>query len=144
MASAGILRGVLPITLDTVRLVLHVLAACVWVGGQLTLTALLPTLRQVGDDAPRRAARAFNRVAWPAFAILVVTGVWNLLEVRVGDRSTAYHATLGLKLLVVAASGAAAGVHTAARTKALIAATGAISGIGALAAVLLGVQLSGG
>lgn len=132
----------LPLTLDTLRLTLHVLAATVWVGGQLTLAGLLPVLRRLGDDAPRQAARAFNRVAWPAFAVLVATGVWNLLEVRVGDRDTAYHATLGAKLLVVALSGAAAGVHTAARTRALIAATGAVSALGALLAVLFGVQLA--
>ncbi len=35
----------LPLTLDTVRLSLHVLAATVWVGGQLTLVGLLPGLR---------------------------------------------------------------------------------------------------
>lgn len=131
----------LPVTADTIRLTLHVLAATVWVGGQVTLAGLLPVLRGLGDDAPRKAARAFNRVAWPAFGVLVLTGVWNLLEVRVGDRDTAYHATLGAKLLVVALSGAAAGVHTAARTRALIAATGAVSALAALLAVLFGVQL---
>ena len=93
---------------------LHVLAATVWVGGQVTLAGLLPVLRGLGDDAPRKAARAFNRVAWPAFGVLVLTGVWNLLEVRVGDRDTAYHATLGAKLLVVALSGTAAGVQVSA------------------------------
>lgn len=132
----------LPITIDTVRLTLHVLAACVWVGGQVTLAGLVPTVRGLGEDATRQVARAFNRIAWPAFAVLVVTGVWNLLEVRVGDRTTAYHATLGLKLLVVAASGVAAGVHATTRVKAVLAATGAVAGLTALLAVLLGVQLS--
>lgn len=134
----------LPITVTTVRLTLHVLAACVWVGGQVVLAGLVPTLRGLGDDAPRRVARAFGRIAWPAYAVLVVTGVWNLLEVDVGDRDTAYHATLGVKLLVVAASGVAAGIHATTRQRAVLAATGAIAGLTALLAVLLGVQLTFG
>ncbi len=36
----------LAVSWDTVRLFLHVLAATVWVGGQLTLAALVPVLRQ--------------------------------------------------------------------------------------------------
>lgn len=134
----------LPITIDTVRLTLHVLAACVWVGGQVTLAGLVPTVRGLGEDATRQVARAFNRIAWPAFVVLVVTGVWNLLEVQVGDRDTTYHATLGVKLLVVAASGVSAGVHATTRVKAVLAATGALAAVTALAAVLLGVQLSRG
>lgn len=131
----------LPVTADTIRLTLHVLAATVWVGGQLTLAGLLPTVRSLGEDVPRQVARAFNRIAWPAYAVLVATGVWNLLEVQVGDRDSAYHATLGVKLLVVALSGAAAGVHATTRTRAVLAASGAVGGLSALLAVLLGVQL---
>jgi putative copper export protein len=48
---------------DTVRLFLHVLAATVWVGGQLTLAALVPALRGFGTEVPRAAARRFNQVA---------------------------------------------------------------------------------
>jgi uncharacterized membrane protein len=38
----------LPVSWDTIRLFLHVLAATVWVGGQLTLAALVPVLRRFG------------------------------------------------------------------------------------------------
>jgi uncharacterized membrane protein len=51
---------------ETVRLFLHVLAATIWVGGQLTLAALVPALRGTAEGVTRVAARAFNRVAWPA------------------------------------------------------------------------------
>ena len=79
---------------DTLRLFLHVLAATVWVGGQLTLAALVPTLRRLGTDMPKAAARQFNRVAWPAFGVLIVTGVWNVVAERdkvtgAGSSSTA-------------------------------------------------------
>ena len=67
------------VDLETLRLFLHVLAATVWVGGQLTLAALVPALRAAGAEVPKAAARAFNRVAWPAFGVLVLTGIWNVV-----------------------------------------------------------------
>jgi putative copper export protein len=57
---------VLPVHIATVRLFLHVLAATVWVGGQLTLAGLVPGLRALSPDAPRVVARRFNQIAWPA------------------------------------------------------------------------------
>ena len=72
----------------TIRLFLHVLAATIWVGGQLTLAGVVPVLRRHAPDATRAVARQFDRIAWPAFGVLVATGVWNLLEVDVTDRSS--------------------------------------------------------
>ena len=95
----------LSISWTTIRLFLHVVAASVWVGGQLTLAGLVPTLRGLSPDAPRAAARKFNVIAWSAFAVLIVTGIWNLLAEDVGDQTTAWQASLGLKLLLVAATG---------------------------------------
>jgi putative copper export protein len=74
--------SVLTVGWDTIRVFLHVLAATIWVGGQLTLAALVPPLRALGRELTTVAARAFNRVAWPAFGVLVVTGVWNVLAER--------------------------------------------------------------
>ncbi len=63
----------LSVNWDSIRLFLHVLAATIWVGGQITLAALVPVLRRAGTEIPRAAARRFNQVAWPAFGVLVVT-----------------------------------------------------------------------
>jgi putative copper export protein len=134
---------VLSIDLATVRLFVHVLAAAVWVGGQITIAGLLPTARAMGDDAPRRVARAFNRFAWPAFAVLVVTGIWNLFAVQVGDLGTDYMVTLALKLLAVTVSGVAAAAHIVAKTRRALAIGGALSGLGAIAALFFGVVLHG-
>ena len=131
----------LPVDLDTVRLFLHVLAATVWVGGQLVLAALVPALRAAGADVPRMAARAFNRVAWPAFGVLVVTGIWNIAAV--GDRGGAYRTTLTVKLVVVAASGVTAFLHARATSRRGMAVWGALTGLTALGALLLGVILAG-
>jgi putative copper export protein len=134
---------VLPITAVQVRLFLHVLAATIWVGGMFTLAGLLPTVRTLGEDAPAAVARAFNRIAWPAFAVLVLTGIWNLFEVDFEDRTTEYQVTLFVKLIVVAISGVSAALHTRATSKAALAVGGALSGASALAAVFLGIQLHG-
>ncbi len=133
----------LPITADHVRLFLHVLAATVWVGGQFTLAGLVPTVRTLGEEAPRVVARRFNQIAWPAFAVLVLTGLWNLTEVDFGDRSTEYQATLFVKLLVVAVSGVSAALHIRATSKVGLAVGGALSALSALGAVFLGIQLRG-
>ena len=132
-----------PFDLQLVRLILHVLAATIWVGGQFVLAGLLPTLRGLGDDATAKVARAFNRVAWPAFGVLVITGIWNVMEVDVGDRSTQYQVVLLCKLLAVAATGAGAAVHVLSRSKVALAIGGSLAGLGALTALILGVWLHG-
>jgi putative copper export protein len=131
----------LRVDLETVRLFLHVLAATIWVGGQLVLAALVPALRRAGADVPRTAARAFNRVAWPAFGVLVVTGIWNVIAI--GDQGPAYRTTLMIKLTVVAASGVTAFLHMRATSRRGMAVFGALTGLTALAALLLGVVLAG-
>jgi putative copper export protein len=133
---------VLPASWDTIRLFLHVLAATIWVGGQLTLAALVPVLRRLGGEIPRAAARAFNRVAWPAFAVLVLTGVWNVIAER-GKITGSYEVTLVVKLVVVVISGVTAALHARARSAKGLAVFGALTGISALAALFLGVLLAG-
>jgi putative copper export protein len=127
---------------DTIRLFLHVLAATVWVGGQITLAALVPVLRRLGAEIPRAAARRFNLVAWPAFGVLVITGVWNIIAVR-SQITGSYQTTLVVKLVVVVISGVTAFLHARARTPAGLAVFGALTGLSALAALFLGVLLSG-
>ena len=131
----------LPIHAATVRLFIHVLAATVWVGGQITLGGLVPVVRKLGSDATRAVARQFNRLAWPAFAVLVATGIWNLYEVDVPNASTEYQVTLAVKLVLVAASGIGAAVHSRGRGTIALAAGGAAAAIGAIGALFLGVLL---
>ena len=59
----------LPVSVTTIRLFLPVLAATVWVGGQLTLAGVVPGLRRFSPEAPRAVARRFNAIAWAAFAV---------------------------------------------------------------------------
>jgi putative copper export protein len=132
----------LAVSWDTIRLFLHILAATVWVGGQITLAALVPVLRRLGTDIPRAAARRFNQVAWPAFGVLILTGIWNVVAVR-SQVTGSYETTLIIKIAVVAVSGVAAALHARARSRTGLAVFGALTGISALAAVFLGVLLAG-
>lgn len=127
-------------SIDTARMFLHLLAAAVWVGGQLTLAGLVPALRRYDREVPRVAARAFNRVAWPAFAVLVLTGMWNI-EAERDQLEGATLTTLVVKLVVVAVSGVTAWLHGRATTTRGVAVFGALTGISALAALFLGVLL---
>lgn len=127
---------------DTVRLFLHVLAATVWVGGQITLAALVPALRRLGAGIPRAAARRYGQVAWPAFAVLIVTGIWNVIAVR-SQITGSYETTLVVKLVVVGISGVTAALHARARSAAGLAASGVLTGLSALAALFLGILLAG-
>ncbi len=105
--------------LDGFRLTIHVLAATIWVGGQFTLAGLVPTLRKSGEGVAAAAAKAFSKLSWPAYALLII------------------------KITVVALSGIAAFVHARAKSKSQIATWGGISGIMAVASLTIGVFLAG-
>jgi len=131
---------VLPITWTSVRLFIHVTAATIWVGGQLTLAGLVPGLRQLSPEAPRAVAQRFNRIAWPAFGVLVATGIWNVMAVSpVWDSD--YGRTLSVKIVVVAVAGIAALLHARSRSPRGLAIFGALSGLASLTALFFGIQL---
>jgi putative copper export protein len=128
--------------IDGIRLSLHVLAAAIWVGGQIALAGLVPTARQLGPDAPRRVASVFARLSWPAYVVLLGTGIWNVAAVSKGQ-SGAWQAVLGAKIAVVVLAGVAAGVHSRARTPVAISIWGSVAGTASLAALVMGVFLAG-
>lgn len=92
---------------------LHVLAACVWIGGQVTIALLLPVLRPA-PELLRTAGRRYQIVAWSAFALLILTGLANIHNAHISTAhltATAEGRTLTVKLLFVLLSGLAAAVH---------------------------------
>ncbi|MBU6316937.1 MAG: hypothetical protein KGR47_10550 [Acidobacteria bacterium] len=131
-------------TIDSVRIFLHVLAASVWVGGQIALAGVVPSLRRSHPTATKVVANAFARVAWPAFVVAVLTGIWSLMAVDITASSSAYQATVLMKLALAAASGVFAAVHANGRTKAALAIGGALGALTGIAAMFLGVLLHAG
>ena len=140
-AGAPILAQLAP-ALAGVRLSLHVVAASVWVGGQLTLAGLVPTARRLGEAAPRQLARAFARLSWPAYGVLLATGIWNVLAVGSGQ-GTAWQAVLAVKIAVVLLAGVAAFCHGRSRSRTGLAVWGAIAALSSVGALVLGVLLAG-
>lgn len=129
----------LTIDIDVIRVTLHVLAATIWVGGQIVLATLVGPLRRAAPEAVALAARAFARVGWPAFAVLIVTGMWNLSVG--GPLGEAYQVTLMVKLVLVGLSGVGAALHTFVKSPALKGIWATVGLLGALGAVLLGVSM---
>ncbi|NCG39290.1 MAG: hypothetical protein GWP48_17480 [Actinobacteria bacterium] len=126
--------------LDTIRLAIHLLSVCIWVGGQIILGGLVPVLREISPEAPKKAAARFGQVAWPAFGVAIITGIWNIVELE-GTQTNEYNVTLGVKLLAVTLSGMAAFVHQRTPSPIMRAITGALGLVAALVALVLGVML---
>lgn len=131
-------------SIHTLRLFLHVLAASVWVGGQLVLAGIVPAVRRASPDATKVIANAYARVAWPAFAVVVLTGLWSLGAIDVADTSASYQVTLFVKILLAMASGAAAFVHQVGQSRAALAVGGAVGLLAALGAMFAGLLLISG
>lgn len=140
--AIGAITGLAP-TLTAVRLFLHVLGATVWVGGQIVMLGLVPTARTIGSDAPRRLAQAFARLAWPAYALLVVTGFWNISTFRFSEQTTAWKVVLGVKVALVALAGLATFLHSRAESRGALAVWGSVAGVSSVAALYMGILLSG-
>jgi putative copper export protein len=137
----GVLGQLSP-ALDGVRLSIHVTAATIWVGGQFTLAGLIPTARRLGEEAPRALARAFARIQWPTYVVLVLTGLWNVSATHKGQPE-AWVAVLGAKIAVVALAGLSAWLHSRAKSKGALAAWGAVSSLSSVTALVMGVFLAG-
>jgi len=142
-ATLGTAVPTLSAGLGGFRLILHVLAATVWVGGQFTVAGLLPTLRTLGEDAPKAVGRALGRLLWPAYALLVVTGFWNIGALTVKDASSAWKAVLMVKIAVVVVAGVAVFLHQRASSRRATAVWGAVGALASVGALALGVFLAG-
>ena len=129
--------------LDTVRLTLHVLAATIWVGGQIVMTGLVGPARALGSDAPKTLAQAFARMAWPAYLVLIATGIWNISAVHYSSQDSAWKAVLMTKVLVVVVAGVGAYLHQRATTKGQLALWGSVAGTASVVALVLGILLAG-
>lgn len=131
-------------TLISLRLFLHILAASVWVGGQVVLIGVVPSIRTRFPEATQLVAGAYARLAWPAFALAVATGIWNIIEIDVADTTLEYQVTLFVKILLVTLSGTAVAIHQFGRSKLALALGGAIGFVAALGAMFVGYLLTTG
>ena len=131
-------------TSDTIRLFLHVLAATVWVGGQIVLADLVPRLRAAAPPTTRIAARAFGAVAWPSFLILFVTGMWSIVDIGLSEQTTDYQATVAVHVVLAVVAATSAAIHSLGRSKLALALGGAIGLLSSLGALFVGMLLRTG
>jgi putative copper export protein len=129
-------------TAASIRIFLHVIAASVWVGGQITVAGIVPAVRRSHPQAMKVIAQAFGRVAWPAFGVAVLTGMWSLMAEDITSHSSSWQATVLLKIGVAVASGVFAAVHTVGKTKLALALGGALGALTAVVAMFLGILLA--
>lgn len=87
----------------------HLVAAAVWVGGLITLAALVGALRRQGvsREVLRGVARQFGRLSWAAMAVAITTGI---AQVEVLALPWSYGA-LHVKMTAVAVVVIVAGIH---------------------------------
>ncbi|MFN4336878.1 MAG: DUF4149 domain-containing protein [Candidatus Nitrosocaldus sp.] len=85
----------------------HLLAASIWVGGTLFIGLVIaPVLRSGLSDAERfnltvRIGKRFNKVAVPAIAVLLATGVYKAATVQEFLLGTMYGSILFVKIGIV-------------------------------------------
>jgi uncharacterized membrane protein len=115
----------LPHVLYVASVWLHILAAMVWIGGMafLVLVLVQPLRNMERKDIAAAllatSGRRFRNVGWTCFAILIVTGVYNLyargirwdLATTTGFWKTPFGSVLALKLSIVAVLLAMSVVH---------------------------------
>lgn len=98
-----------------ILVVLHLIGACVWIGGHAALIgAVLPIAMAHRDPGPiRDFERSFGRIGLASLAIQLATGLW-LTAIRFGglttvlrEPSAAGHLVLAKLLLLVALFGLA-------------------------------------
>ena len=126
---------------ETVRVVLHILGVCVWVGGQIVVGAIVPVLKRTNPEAVTNVARAFGRIGWPFFGLAVFTGIWNMVSLP--GTTASWNALLGMKMLLVVISGASAWLHQSTDRASIRGPSAATALLASLAALVMGVMLSG-
>ncbi len=129
-------------TLDSIRIFLHIIAVGVWVGGQIVLAGIVPKMRAVAPESMHTLAQGFARVAWPAFVVILFTGVWGLASIDMANESSQYLATFGIKMLLVGGTVIATLIHSQGTSKAAKGIGGAASLLTALAATFLGILMA--
>ncbi|GIU92812.1 MAG: hypothetical protein KatS3mg011_1718 [Acidimicrobiia bacterium] len=68
--------------MDAVVRWLHLVAASVWLGGLITVGALVPALRRAGAtrEMLQAMARRFGTVSWTALGVAAFTGAWQAVD----------------------------------------------------------------
>ena len=138
--------------LDALRSFLHLLGVTVWVGGQIVVAGLIPLLRKIDRSAgpvadgemsaTQQAAHRFGRIAWPFFALAIITGLWSIGEIEWSASTGGWKTLFFVKMALVAASGVGAWLHARAQRAPERALFASVASLSALAALLIAAGFS--
>lgn len=83
---------------------IHLIAAATWLGGMITLAALVVALRKAGAEREllQAAARQFARVSWTAMVVAVATGLGQVVLIGLPWSYTALQVKVGLVAAAIA------------------------------------------
>lgn len=129
-------------TLSSLRTYLHIVAVCVWLGGQIVLAGVVPKLRKSNPEALPNIAKGFAAIAWPAMILIVFTGAWGLADTNTSSQTSDYMVTFGIKMLLVAAAVIATLIHSNGTSKLAKGLGGAIGLLATLLGAYCGVLLA--
>jgi putative copper export protein len=129
-------------TLNSLRTYLHILAVCVWLGGQVVLAGVVPKMRRSNPEALTNIAKGYASIAWPAMILIVFTGAWGLASTNTANQSSEYMVTFGVKMLLVAGAVIATLIHSYGTSKLAKGLGGAIGLLSTLIAAYCGVLLA--
>jgi len=129
-------------TLNSLRTYLHLLAVCVWLGGQVVLAGVVPKLRKTNPESLTNIAKGYASIAWPAMILIVFTGAWGLAATDTANQSTEYMVTFAVKMLLVAGAVIATLVHSNGTSKLAKGLGGVIGLLATLVAAYCGVLLA--
>jgi putative copper export protein len=106
---------------------LHLVAASAWVGGMITVAAIVPALRRAGADPAmvRAVAARFGVLAWSAMAVAIATGVAALIDAPTAVAGSA----LAIKLALVGLAVSLAWLHQMIARNITPAARGIVQGL---------------
>ncbi len=100
------------LNLDTIRIFIHILSVAVWVGGQIAMMAIMPILKEAGiEGLAAKVAQGFSNIAFPALAVAIFSGVWNILAIDMANATMVWNIVFGIKFLLVILSGFGAVKH---------------------------------
>jgi copper resistance protein D len=107
--------------IDSLIMWLHLTCASIWVGGSIFLGIVLsPMLKTITKTVEERVAlmikigRQFNKIAMPAFGILIITGIYNsssFFEEPSLFLDTKYGVILLIKIILVVTTISTYAVH---------------------------------
>lgn len=94
--------------MNNLLLFVHLIGAIVWLGGMtLVLFALRPAAMRVLEPPLRprlllQVLQGFFPLVWLSIALLLGSGAWALVQVGMAHAPAAWHAMLGIGLLMIA------------------------------------------